>query len=40
MRIFDYYKIQRGLLNSEIVQMMADIYEHKEKPELFIRANV
>lgn len=39
MRTFDYNKIQQALLQPEIVQMMAEIYEHKGKQDLFIEVN-
>lgn len=39
MRTFDYNKIQQELLKPEIVQMIAEIYEHKGKQELFVEAN-
>ncbi len=39
MREFDYKKAPEQLLTPEIVQMIAQIHEHKGKQELFIEAN-
>lgn len=39
MREFDYKKVPEQLLTPEIVQMIAQIHEHKGKQELFIEAN-
>lgn len=36
MREFDYKKAPEQLLTPEIVQMIAQIHEHKGKQELFI----
>lgn len=40
MRTFDYAKEPEKLLTPEIVQMVANIHEHKGKQELFIEANI
>jgi len=39
MRTFDYSKNQQEILTPEILQMVAEIYEHKGKQELFVEAN-
>lgn len=39
MRTFDYSKTQQEILTPEILQMVAEIYEHKGKQELFVEAN-
>lgn len=40
MRNFDYIKTPEKLLTPEIVQMIANIHEHKGKQELFLEANI
>lgn len=40
MRVFDYRKEPEKLLTPEIVQMIANIHEHKGKQELFLEANI
>ena len=40
MRTFDHSKNQQEILTPEILQMVAEIYEHKGKQELFVEANV
>ena len=40
MREFDYLKAPEKLLTPKIVQLIAEIHEHKGKQELFLEANI